>query len=124
MANRNFNRLQSLDKEVKHLHAQVAIGASGAPTLSADSVGIQSITRDTAGVYDIVLQDQYVRLLGANVMQLVASPQHLGFQLEAQSVDASTRTVKLRCVTVATETDPASGSILYIQLVLKNSTAK
>ena len=33
MANRNFNRLQALDKEVKFLFLTAAIGAGGDPTL-------------------------------------------------------------------------------------------
>ena len=48
MANRSFNRLQALDKEVKFLFLTATIGSGGDPTLDEDkSVGIKSIS-DTA----------------------------------------------------------------------------
>jgi len=56
MANRNFNRLQALDKEIKIIHGQFDVGSSGAPTLSvAKSVGVKSIARNSAGDYTLVL---------------------------------------------------------------------
>ena len=35
MANRSFNRLQALDKEIKIIHGQFAVGASGATATEA-----------------------------------------------------------------------------------------
>jgi hypothetical protein len=56
MANRSFQRLQALDKEIKIIHGQFAVGGSGAPTLSASkSVGVKSVTRNSAGDYSVVL---------------------------------------------------------------------
>jgi hypothetical protein len=122
MASRNFNRKQALEKEVKELYLNVAIGASGAPTLTTgQNVGIQSITRDTAGVYIITLQDAYTRLMSMQVMNVAASSQDLVFAIEAQAV-ATTKTIQFRCLTANVETDPASGSVLLIQLNLKNSS--
>ena len=57
MANRSFQRLQALDKEIKIVHGQFAVGGSGAPTLSASkSVGVKSITRNSAGDYSFQLK--------------------------------------------------------------------
>lgn len=120
MANRNFNRKQALEREIKEVYCQIAIGSSGAPTLTRGT-GVASVTRDSAGVYILTLQDTYQRLMHASVTQLVASPQDLTFQLEAEAV-ATAKTVQFRCNTGATETDPASGSILYVVLQLKNSS--
>lgn len=120
MASRNFNRKQALEKEVKELYLDVAIGASGAPTLTR-GVGIASISRDSAGVYDITLQDAYMRLMSVQVTQLVAAAEDLNFQLEAEAV-ASAKTIKLRCTTDDVETDPSSGSRLLIQINVKNSS--
>ena len=120
MANRNYNRKQALEKEVKELYLDVAIGASGAPTLTR-GVGIASITRDSAGVYDITLQDAYMRLMSVQVTQLVAAAEDLNFQLESETV-STTKVIRVRCTTDATETDPSSGSRLLVQINLKNSS--
>ena len=72
MANRSFNRLQALDKEIKIIHGQFAVGTTGAPTLSeSKSVGVKSITRNSAGDYSLVLgtpsgdSDLYSHFFGA-----------------------------------------------------------
>jgi hypothetical protein len=120
MANRNYNRHQSLEKEIKSLYADVAIGASGAPTINK-ALGVESITRDSAGVYILTLQDKYTRLVAVNAVQLVASAQDLNIQLEAEDVDGA-KTITLRCVSAGVETDPANGSRLLINIDLKNSS--
>ena len=120
MANRNFNRKQALEKEVKSLFAKVSIGATGAPTL-VSPVGIASISRTSAGLYRITLQDKYASLKSVSVMQIVSSPQDLHFQVKAEDV-ASAKTVDIICLTGTTATDPSNGSTLHIQIDLKNTT--
>lgn len=122
MASRNFKRKQALETEVKELHAEIAIGASGAPTLS-QGLGIASVTRDSAGVYIITLEDKYIRLMSLDVMQLAATAEDLTFQIESEDV-AGAKTIKIQCKAAAVETDPSNGSILYIKMDLKNSSAK
>ena len=36
MANRNFNRVQALDKEVKHIYGYFRVGTSGVPVFDLD----------------------------------------------------------------------------------------
>lgn len=120
MANRNFNRFQALEKEVKSLYAEISIGASGAPTLVA-GLGIASVVRDSAGVYTITLQDKYNRLMHAHVQVLSAAAQDLDVQLQSEDVEG-TKEVVIRCQAVAVETDPSSGSVLFVRLDLKNSS--
>jgi len=114
--------MQALTREVKHLHAKVAIGASGAPTLDSDiSVGVASITRDSAGVYILTLDDAYNSLVDFSVMQLAASAEDLTFQIESESV-ASAKTIQFQCKAAAVETDPSNGSTLLIKVALKNTS--
>lgn len=122
MANRNFNRYQALEKEVKVIYAEVAIGASGAPTLSRGT-GVESIVRNSAGLYTLTLQDKYNRLMHSDIKQLVSAAEDLQFQLVAEDVD-NAKTLQFRCVTAAVETDPSNGSILFIKLELKNSSVR
>lgn len=124
MANRNFNRKQALDKEVKEIYAKITIGATGAPTLvTADSIGVQSVTRSSAGVYVVTLQDKYVKLLflSANIVTPTAEDVHVNMVSETV---ASSRQVTLRVCTGAVATDPANGDTLLVAFQLKNSTAK
>lgn len=119
MANRNFNKRQSLEKEVKDIYAKVSIGASGAPTI-VNAYGITSITREGAGDYSLLLQDKYASLKFFEVIHLSSSAQDLGYQLHSETV-ATDKGVRFLCLTGATPTDPASGKVLYIKLELKNT---
>lgn len=120
MANRNFNRKQALEKEVKELFAEVAIGASGAPTLTK-GLGISGIVRNGAGDYTLTLEDGFVRLMDFQASHEAASAEDITFQLSAQDVTTA-KTVSFFTKTAATETDPSDGSTLRIKLELKNST--
>ena len=122
MANRNFSRFQALEKEIKALYAEVAIGATGAPTLTK-GLGIASISRKGAGNYKVVLDDKYTRLMFANVIHLDADEQDLEFQLEAEDVNGTSPYVDFFCLTGAVATEVADGSKLYIKIELKNSSA-
>lgn len=69
MANRNYpsQRIYNMHMMAVQLDAAVSIGASGAPTI-VQALGINSITRLSAGVYRIQLQDNYVKILGLDSM--------------------------------------------------------
>jgi hypothetical protein len=121
MANRNYNRKQALEKEVKELYADVSIGASGAPTL-VRGLGVASIARNSQGLYTITLQDKYNRLMHAHVAILSASAQDLDAQLQSEDV-ASAKTIVVRTQDAAAAVqDPASGSRLLIRIEVKNSS--
>ena len=121
MASRNFNRFQALEKEVKTLYAEVAIGSSGAPTLTS-GLGITSIVRNSAGVYIVTFDDKYVRFMAFSAHQLEATAEDLTFQVESEAVSAS-KTLQFQCKAAAVETDPSSGSVLFLKFDLKNSTS-
>jgi len=120
MANRTFQRMQALEKEIKNIYAKVTIGASGAPTL-VSPVGIASIARNSAGNYTLTLQDKYASLKFARVTFLDDAAQDMNAQILAEDVD-SAKTVDFVCLTGATATDPQSGQTLLIKLELKNTT--
>jgi hypothetical protein len=121
MANRNFNRAQNLEKEVKTLFADVAIAASGAPTLTK-GLGIASIVRDSAGEYTLTLDDKYTRLMHVSIIHLDADAQDLNWQLTAEDVSGA-KTISFEGLTADAETDPADGSRLLIRVDLKNSSS-
>ncbi len=123
MANRNFNRKQALDKEVKEIYAKITIGSTGAPTLvSADSIGVASVSRTSAGLYVVTLQDKYVKLLHASVSVTTPTAEDLVANVVSESVSSS-KQVTFRTTTGGVATDPASGDSVSVALQLKNSTA-
>jgi len=133
MANRYFTQFRySLEKAVVDLFGLVTFGASGAPTLSASaSKGIKSITRVSAGVYDIVLgvgnnQDVYYTLLMAKHVFLNATaPASPEMYVVSQNVSTPT-TGKIRVTFAAAgvATDPGNGEVVMLQLTLRNSNAQ
>jgi hypothetical protein len=96
-------------------------GAAGAPTLATDQAkGVTSITRDGAGLYSIVFEDKFPTIIGVNFGFLAAAAVDLKWQVV--SFTASTKTLVIRSVAVATETDPADGTSLYLDLKVRNSS--
>jgi hypothetical protein len=129
MANRNFQRMQSLTREVKVLHAKITIGASGAPTLVSDSsVGVASISRTSEGLYVLTLDDKYSSLLNVHSSWEDTTPEPTRFQINSESV-ASAKTITFNTYepTAADDTamvvgDPVSGAILRLTIELKNTS--
>lgn len=137
MANRTFTQFgYTLERAVVSLYAHVTFGASGAPTLdTANSKGIVSITRNAAGKYTIVfgtqagMLDVYNKFLCAKHIfdatgTAGAAPASPGMYLLANNVATfGTCSVQIEFNSAGTATDPASGEGVYIEFVLKNSTA-
>lgn len=123
MANRNFNRRQALEKEIKDIYLKVAIGSSGAPTVAnGNGIGIASIVRNSAGNYSITLEDAYVSLKSFSAIHLASSAQDLTYQIISETV-ATTKIINFVCLTAGTPTDIASGSTLLVNIELKNTSA-
>ena len=132
MANRSFNRLQALDKEVKFLFLEATIGASGAATLVENkSVGIKSISRTAAGEYDITLgipggdADKYPALLFAQAVLLdgtaIGVNGGIQFQIEAETVSTD-GVIKLFAIRdTGAVAEIRNGDVLKIMIVVKNS---
>lgn len=129
MANRTFQQFtQSLVPGFVILTGKVAIGATGAPTLTTGQFnGIASVVRTGAGLYTITLQDKYVDFCSvtASVISNAALPV---VDVVVSAVDVVTAgTVNIKTVdwtTGATLTDPSPEDILVFTLTLANSTAR
>lgn len=122
MANRNFRSVKALQGGVVELDWEIAIGASGAPTITASrSQGLSTFTRSSAGLYVATVEDGYQYLMNAQVIQ-IGTLQDLTFQV---TVDFSTsaKTLSITCKTAAVATDPTNGTTLRIWTRWKNSSA-
>ena len=109
------------------LRPRVSIGASGAPTIvSGTGMGVDSITRNSAGNYTILLSGPAYELMGisADIISGVSAPAAPSMNIESQAVGtiaAPTVIVQFRDIAGAAA-DPASGEILLIQIDLNRSS--
>jgi hypothetical protein len=128
-----FNQFQgTLEKGVVQLFAEVSF-ASGVATMVISTVnggckGLASVTNTGTGVYDIVLQDSYVRLLcqTASWKNLSGScPAVRTVSVSVDSVtDATTPKVTLKMFNAAgSVVSPADTDVMHLCLNLSNSTA-
>lgn len=123
MANRTFHQMKALEKEIKVVHAKIAIGGTGAPTLSSESIGIASVTRTSQGLYKIVLKDAYNSLKMVNAILIGASAEDINFQVKSETVATSSDpAINLFCLTAGAVADPTSGDTLLVEIVLKNTS--
>lgn len=128
MANRWFNQFRySFLKYPVDLVAQVAIGAAGAPTLSAArSRGILSITRNAAGRYTVVLDDRYQRLLKLEHNVVIAAGTTSGvveLVVMVDSSNAAAKSVQFQFLDAAgVAADIANGAVLKLKFEMTNST--
>lgn len=105
------------------LYLKAAIGASGAPTINAlQSMGIDSISRVSAGKYLITLNKKYQSLRQVKSC-FVASG---GAAAPDLSVDTdsvrSAGTLIVLTQSGGVNTDPASGETMLLEIMLKDSS--
>ncbi len=134
MANRRY-RSQfrfSMHKDPVDIFAHVTFGSSGAPTLdSANSPGIVSITRNSAGTYTFVFgTNSQIALDTYNYLLLVSktsvasgAPAAPDMSVIANNINVvGTASIQIQFSSAGTPTDPASGEQVLLDFVLRNSS--
>jgi len=127
MANRRYYNISfQLEPMVTKLYLHATFGSAGAVTIdAAQSRGIKSITHGGNGTYLIVLQDNYNRLLNvSHVAIAAAAPASPTMRVYDDSVsNASIPSLTVVFSSAGTDTDPASGEAMRMEITLKNSNA-
>lgn len=129
MANRNYTgeRMFNMEKDPVMLFLQCNIGASGAPS-NLLARGISSIVRDAAGQYTITLQDAYVKvmsLVGCGIAATAGTTSGVSSIQLIASTDVPNKVIKIQTLNASgTVADPTSGTILDLQIILRNSKIK
>ena len=123
MANRFLQQfMHSFEHKPVKIFGSILVGGSGAVT-SFTGNGVTSVTKESgAGTYTILLNDAYSAFLGVNVVHEVATAEELVIQLISHNVAAASKTVVIGCSTSGTLANPASGTILYFEITLRNSS--
>ena len=138
MANRSFNRLQALDKEIKIIHGQFETDSTASSSTSlltnSKSVGVKSITRNSAGDYSLILgvpsgdTDKYSHFFGAyfDIQKSTAigsTAGGVGFQLQgAPTVSTDGQIDFFTLKSTGTEADPGNSETIHFMIVVKNSS--
>lgn len=124
MASRLFQMHYKYERDTVTIHATIAIGSSGAPTLTTGlNKGIVSCTRNSAGDYTIVLKDNANKLLGVqmSVENSTGIPAAPVMGIKTNNI-TSTTSPSIRIVTSnlsGVATDPASGDIVRLAIVTR-----
>ena len=137
MANRNFNRLQALDKEIKIIHGQFVTDSTAASTASlltnSKSVGVKAVYRVGAGHFRIELGtpggsvDKYNHFFGAyfDIQKSTAigsTAGGIGFQLQgAPTVSTDGQIDFFSLKSTGAEADPGNSETIHFMIVVKNS---
>ncbi len=125
MNRRTYQFHSAFEAQTVALYMNVAIGATGAPTLTPnENKGIASITRTGVGAYTIALQDQYSRLLAADLTSIVASePAAPVMSIVADnSASTSAPAILIQLSAAGVAADAASGEVLLMHFQMKNSS--
>jgi len=133
MANRNFQRVQALDREIKHLYGQFAILDSTPLQVlnESRSAGIKSVTYNSAGNYSVILgevdgdSDLYPALYSVNAIILdgtvIGAGGGVAWQLTSDTVSTAgtfiLQALDKEGVAVAIRT----ADVVKIHIVVKNS---
>lgn len=134
MANRNFangGKVFAMHVSPVLANVNITIGASGAVSSFVGTLS-SSVTRISAGLYQINMTDPYViALFASGAMQSPVSGVSGIVAVEIQNAPSSTITaaggqhLQVKCLNASDAlTDPASGSVLSLLLLLNNSSVK
>lgn len=114
MANRRLEQFHlAYEKAPVRVFAQVAIGATGAPTLIR-GLGVSSVTRTSEGTYRFVLNDKFNRLLGVDAILQSSSVRGYVTEVAGADVDAASPYIDVRVV--STIGDPTASSIGVVEV--------
>ena len=125
MANsRLFQFRYSYERDLVDVYAKVSFGAAGAPTLQAGK-GILSVSRISAGRFQINLKDNFNKLMFAqDTFQVAAGPAAPIMYIAADnsSLANSPNIIVQFSTSGGVATDPASGEVVYLEITLRNAS--
>ncbi len=108
---------RSLNNGEVHVCGTIAIGASGATGALTGCKGIVSVTKNTTGVYDIVLDRGYAKLFKFDGCSIAATGALNHPVLKTIYVAGSTSLQFQTVVQAGTATEPASGDYIMLDMV-------
>jgi hypothetical protein len=119
-----FRDRQAVQTGITTITGKLTVGASGAVT-AFDMPGVSTFVRTSQGKYTLTLDNSYREFIGCDFTVLdTASAGIFLFQINAETVSATTPTVIIDCLDAAGAIqDPADGALIYIHLQVRTTTA-
>jgi len=108
---------------LKTLYVDIVIGSAGAVT-SAAGFGVTEVTVTSTGLYNIVLDQDYVKLVEVSVTPIASTLDGLAFSVKAEDVDdSSDPEIDLFVFDPAAGSvvAPNSGTILKVKIVVQDT---
>lgn len=100
---------------------EVSFG-SGVTASLANGYGFVSVSRTSAGVYQLVLDNAFASVKHIDAIYKRSTAEDISFQISAEAVaTSSSKTFSIVCLTGATPTDPNSAGRIMIKAELKNT---
>lgn len=117
MARTDARMQRALNNGEIHIRATIPIGASGATGTIVGGKGIVSVTKNTTGVYDIVLDRGYAKLFYFDGI-CIAATGALNHPVLKTGYTAGSTSLQFQTVVQAgTATEPASGDSIMLTIV-------
>lgn len=101
----------------KTLTGTITLGSTSIASQTLTTRGIGTAVRNGAGDYTITLADSVKTIEHVSISVLAASAADLVPQLTA--ISNSAKTIQFRTVAGSTETDGASGVVLYVKIEIR-----
>ena len=102
---------------VKILTGSITLGSSAIASQTLTSRGIGTAVRNSAGDYTLTLADSIKDVEDVQVSVMAATAADIQTQLTAISV--ANKTIQFRTLTGATATDPASGVVIRLTIIVR-----
>lgn len=118
MANLYFHNPQTNERALKAMHLTLTLGSSGAVTLSR-GINVTSAAKSATGEITITLP-KFASFVNAKCMLEASSAVDDSYQIK--SVNPTSGTIVLITKVAGVAADLASGSILHIELLYKNTS--
>lgn len=119
MANRNFQRTQALNHEIKLIGGNFSIAASGGAATKVQGLG-WSVANTGTGIYTVTLEDSYVAMLACTATVQAAVAVDLVAQVKSNDV-VTAKTIVIEILAGATPTEPAAVTVVHFMAFLRNS---
>lgn len=124
MANRYTRQFTAANiPGVSHVFAQMTFDGSGDATIDTGGSYITDVTHNSAGDYTLTLADSWYALLGLSAVFNSGSSAPAAPIINVRTNSVGSKSIRIVCRDFAgTAADPANGEILFLDLMLKNSS--
>lgn len=122
MANRTTYPLDTVKSDCTLVTAKLVGAGAADMTIPETASDIVSCTRSAQGVFALVFRHSYPAL--KSIVGLNFGPRATdGLKASFSAIDVEAKTATLQIEVNTTDTDPAAGDTLYINLLVRNSGA-